>query len=627
MMMRLICCVLILLYLPICTYAQSNSMDFARMSQATRDSTNSSNLPDTISLRYFKLSDITTLFAYKDSTLDNYFHQYDPTRRRSIDYQNLGNAGSAARNQIYKVEPHVGFVSGYDSYDIYNFKLDDFRFFENNVPHSDVFFTPVGGQQNFVIRSDFARNFDDGTSISLNYRRIRQEGFYTNQLTKTTNFGAALRYQSDNGRYTGFLSLISNINEEGQNGGVIDDRFYLGTQVGDRTNVSIFSDDAQTRYQQKQYSLINYYQLNSPETSEIQLLVRYDLQFDRRYFKFTDAGTSSPNDSLLYGALLSEGRGIRLYDKINKIKNAVYAYASDGKRLNIRVGLVYDRYDIDQQGIEDGYNNLFADFKGDIPISDILAIRSTAQLGLGDGIGDFSVRGSLNLDLGRWIDLDAGAALYRSSPSLVERQIVINGLAIPSKPLTKPVGTEIFGSFEIPKVKIKGQLSQSLVTNAIYWDEDAMLQQSDDIFSSTNLTLANEIQVGKLALENYAMFQVFSDNIYNLPTIFSKHNLYLTGYLFDRALLGRVGAEVRLAPSHTGASYNPVFGKFIQSSEEVPFYPATDMYLTGKIQKARLFLRFENINNLFQEQIYYQIVGYPQFDFKIRFGVSWLFLN
>jgi len=604
-----------------------DSRDFARQSQQTADSLIKSNLPDTIILRYFKLSDITTFYDFQDSTLDNFFHQYDPAKRRWIDYQNLGNAGSAARSQIYESKPYIGFDEGLNQYDLYNFELDDFRFYENNTPLTNVFFTPVGGQQNFVIRSDFARSFNDGTSISLNYRRIRQQGFYSNQLTKTTNFGVSLRYQSENKRYTGFLSILSNVNEEGQNGGIALDSFFLNPQLGDRANVPIVIDDAQTRHQQKQYSLINYYKLYKTENNKVQYLLRHDLKFDSRYYKFNDATTRSSSDSLEYGQFNIEDRGIRFYNKIDKISNAFYAYASDGKRLNIRAGLVYDRYDIDQLGIESGFDNLYADFKGDVPITESIAIKSTGQLGLGDGAGDFHFKGSLNLDLGSWIDLNGGAAFYRYTPDLTSRSLVINGLQVWENELIKPVGSDLFGEFEIPKLRIKGNIKQSLITNAIYYDSTSTVRQSEDIFSSTSLTVANEFSFGKVGMENYALFQFFSDNIYNLPTLSTKHNLHITGYLFDRALYGRVGAEIRLTPSHTGSDYSQVIGQFRQSNEELGFYPMTDIYFTGKVKTFRLFLRFENVNFLIKDDVSYQIVNYPQFDFKFRFGISWLLLN
>lgn len=590
-------------------------------------SSEGSNLPDTIKLKYFYLSDITKFYDFKDSTLDNFFHQYDPAKRRAIDYLNLGNAGTAARNMQYESKPYIGFNSGMNQYDLYNYKLGDFRFFENNVPLTNVFFTPVGGQQNFVIRSDFARDFNDNTSLSLNYRRIRQQGFYTNQLTKTTNFGVSLRFRGLNDRYTGFLSILSNVNEEGQNGGVEEGTDFSDALYSNRQNVPIVIEDGQTRNQQKLYSSINYYQLNKPETSKVQLLLRYDLTLDRRYYKYSDPTTDTAQDSMYYGDFLVEDRGVRVFTRINRLSNAFYAYASDGKNLNIRGGIVYDRYTLDETGLESTFNNAYLDFKGDIPFSKSIAIKSEAKLGLLDGSGDFLAKGSLNIDLGKWIELNGGASFYRYTPSLMQRSLVINGLQQFEEEFTKPIGSDFFGSFYIPIIKTRGQIKQSLVTNAIYYNRQGSPTQFDDILTATTLSLSNEFKIGKFGMDNYLLFQLFNENIYQLPTLHSKHNVYVQGYMFDKALLARLGAEIRLTPAYDGVAFNPVIGNFFQTSQELPFYPMTDLYLTAKIKQFRLFLRGENMVSIFEDKVQFQVVNYPQFDFKIRFGVSWLLFN
>ena len=584
-------------------------------------------LPDTIVLQYFKLSDITQLYDFKDSTLDNFFHHYDPVKRKGIDHLNLGNAGTSARSMTYESNPYVGFSAGRNQYDVYNYTLDDFRFYENNVPFSNVSFTPVSGQQNFVVCTDFARSFSDGTSLSLNYRRIRQVGFYTNQLTKTTNFGTSLRFKGFNDKYTGFLSFLSNVNEEGNSGGITTDTLFNQQFFNTRSNIPVFTSDANTRHQQKLYSSINYYQLNNARKGETQILLRYDLNLDFRYYKFVDDATDMAEDSLLYGTFLEEDRGIRFYDRINRLGNAAYGYISDGDRLNIRAGIVYDRYSVNAQEVKNVFDNVFLDFKGDVPITKSIAIKTEGKLGLLDGAGDFLAKGRLDFELGKWITLEGGLSFYRYTPQRTHRVLILNGQDHWRNELTKPVGTDIFASFSIPKLNIKGSFGQSIVNNAIYFDTLASVQQYEDVFTATKLKLSNEIKFWKLGLENYLLLQAFNDNIYNLPTVSSKHNLYLQGYLFNRVLLSRLGAEVRLTPSYTGMAYSSVIGDFHQSNEEIEFYPMTDVYFTGQIQKFRVFLRFENINNLINDGVAFQIQDYPQFDFKFRFGFSWLLLN
>ena len=406
-----------------------------------------------------------------------------------------------------------------------------------------------------------------------------------------------------------------------------DDTLFGESLYSDRATIPTAIDDGQTRYQQKMYSLINYYQLNKPKESSVQLLLRYDFTSDRRYYKFSDPDTDTSQDSSFYGQFLLEDRGIRSYSRINRISNAFYAYASDGKKLNVRGGIVYDRYSIDETGISSNRDVAYLDFKGDVPVTKNVYILSEAKLGLLDGSGDFLAKGSLNIDLGKWIELNGGASFYRYTPNLTQQQVVINGLKLWENEFSKPIGTDFYGSFKIPILKLKGELKQSLITNALYYNSEMGVSQLEDIFSATSLVLRNEFRIGKFGMENYMMFQVFNDNIYHLPAFHSKHNVHIQGYLFKRALFARLGTEIRLTPSYDGVAFNPVIGSFYQSNETLEFYPMTDVYITGKIKRFRFFLRFENVVNLFEDNVQFQVVNYPQFDYKFRFGVSWILFN
>ena len=584
-------------------------------------------LPDSINLKYYLLSDIDKTYQFKDSTLDGFFHQYDPAHRRDIDYLTLGNVGSAARSLLYKNDPYIGFATGRNQYDLYNFTKDDFKFYTNTSPVSNVFFTPVSDQDNFVIRADFARSYDDGTAISLNYRRIRQAGFYQNQLTKDTNLGISIRFGDNNEKYSGYITYLSNVIEEGQNGGVTIQN-YAGQGIYDqRLNVPVYSTDAQTRHQQKKIILTQYYQLGKPFLNKYKVLAQYDLSYDASYYKFTDPTTDAENQDTLYGQYNFEDRGIRVYDKIRSIKNSLYTNLTDGSDFTIKLGLTYDYIDINQQSFKSHFDNAFLSFNGDIPIFESISIDTDAKLGILDASGDFLIQGRLNLDFGKWFKLNGGVRLFRSTPELVYRQLVVNDEIFYSNDFVKPFGTQITGEFEISALNLRGELQQSLITNALYFDEAISPSQFESVFTATSLKINQNLNFWKFTLENYVGAQVFSENIYNLPRLYSKHNLFFETHLFDKALLSRFGTEVRLNPQYEGAGFQPVVGNFYATNDEIPFLPVADFYFSGKVSKFRIFVRYENYTQLIFNDINYETNRYPQFDTMLRMGVGWLLFD
>jgi len=566
------------------------------------------DLPDSIIITYFKIDRLEKQFAYKDSMLHSQAHNYDPARKADVDYIHLGNQGSAADNLRYEKDAYIGFHAGQRQYDLYNFKLTDFKFFTGNVPFVGASFSPMGSQDNFVITADYSRSFEDGISVAANYRRIYQNGIYLSQATKLTNFGVSFRYIHPLKRYRAFLSMISNVNQEDNNGGPQFLSDLDSSERGNRDLIAVNIEGATTRHQQKYYSLINYYKLNS-KYSNRDLSLRYDIGLDSRYYKYSDPATVGVKDQTFYGDIfLTDTRGVRKYKRVRKINNALYLYLADKERLNIKAGIIYDRYAFDQDKGADveksGYDNIYLDLDGNIPFLKNLTLITKAQLGIGDGTGDFNIDGSLDWD--------------HSSTAV-----------IPDSSFIKPVGSDFYGILTIPKLKLKAELHQHLESNAIYFDSTATPRQSKNLYSATTLTISNKIKVGILNLENSLLLQLMNNNLYGKPTYWSKHNFYFQFYMFKKSLHSRWGVETRFSSAYDGLAYNPVVGTFHQSGgSQVDLYPMTDVYFSGKVKKFKIFVKLENLLQVIDDsRVEYRLENYPSQDWRIRFGVSWLFLG
>lgn len=578
-------------------------------------------------INYFKIDQLDKSYNYTDTLLDSKVHRYDPATRLDIDYLHLGNQGSAASPLKYGVDPVIGFREGHTQYDLYNFKLSDFKFFKSNVPFVNAAFSPMGAQSDFVIRTDFARSFDDGFSIAANYQRVNQEGDYRSQATLLTNFGAAIQYKSKNDRYTGFVSMISNVNQEANNGGHANTEDLDTYGRGNRNLVGVQLDDASTRYQQKLYQITNYYQLNTSEKTS--LLLRYDLGYDTRYYKYADQTANKDSDLLFYKSYLTDTRGVRYLHSLNKWHNALYAYITNKSGLNIRTGIVYDRYaKIDQEAKSETADNIYLQLLGDVPLGRGFSIYTKAELGIGTGAGDFNLDGRMAIDIGKVGTLSGGMKLYRQSPSLLDRQFFITQQPTWEQDLVNPVGSVLYGKLTVPKVKFSASLEQHVVNNAIYYDTLAMPRQYEDIYTATILTLHQDLKVGIWNLENTALIQLMNENLYGLPRLWTRHNMYVSFPMFKRAIETRWGIETRLHTSYEGQAYNPAIGVFHQSGVKNDFFPATDVYFSGRVDRFRVFVKLQNVNFLIDNKnVFTPITNYAQQDWRVRFGVSWIFMG
>jgi len=609
---------------------QGSPTDYAskyNSSQSQTEDQRTVERPDTLELRYYKIDRLTTYYPLLDTMLTSKVHNYDEARHHDVEYIHLGNQGSAALGLRYEAQPYIGFDVGYRQYDLYNFTLENLKFYEGNIPLVNAVFTPIGTQDNFTVKTDFTRSYTDGITVSTNYRRINQAGIYQNEDTKVTNLAVSIRYQHPGQKYTGYLSMISNVNEQSNSGGPLNLADLEILTRGNRELISSTLTEADTRHQQKYYNLTNYYQL-TPESKKLQVLLRYDLGWDARYYKYTDDDLTSVNDDSFYLDLVTDERGLRHYTFVDRLHNSFYAYLTDSKRLNIRTGIVYDRYNIDQDIVGSSYNNLYLDMDGSIPFYKSLTLQTTAQLGLGDGAGDFNVSGALDLDIGKVGSLSAGLSFYRHTPSLLERSLYVTQVPVWDNSFAKPVGTDLYASLSIPYLNLRAELHQHVVTNAIYFDENAKPTTHPDIYTNTNLSITQTSHYSIFHLENSFLVQLQNENIYGLPTYWSRHNFYMQFYMFKKNLLARWGAETRLSPTYNGVAYNPGVGAFHLSGEQTVFYPNTDIYFSGKVKKFRLFVKLENIGQLINANyIDYRVHNRPTHDWAIRFGVAWLFLG
>jgi len=242
------------------------------------------------------------------------------------------------------------------------------------------------------------------------------------------------------------------------------------------------------------------------------------------------------------------------------------------KKLNVRAGIVYDKYDIEQDVALSTYHNAYLAMDGSIPF--------------------------------------------------------LKSLSLQTYDFTNPVGSDLYAKVRVPYLNLSAEMHQHVVNNAVYYNAEAIPVQYGSIYTNTSLAITQDMHYGIFYLENSILLQLQNENIYGLPTYWSRHNFYLQFHMFKRNLLSRWGVETRLSPAYDGLAYNAGVGVFHLSGQQTEFYPMTDVYFSGKVQKFRLFVKLENVNQLIDAtKVDFRIANHPQHDWAIRFGVGWLFLG
>jgi len=232
---------------------------------------------DSLLIFYYFIENPNEEFPYKDTLLDNYFHQFDPARSRVLDHGSLGYLGSPTFPLFYESSFRQGFDVGLHQYDLYKIKVDDLRFYNLKRAYSDFYFSQGGSQDDIQLKGKFSRNFNKNVNISLDYHRISQFGsrdpiryFYQNQKARQTALAGGLTFKNDANTYQGFLAFSNNIHQQEDNGGIQSETFFLQDDNGFSSNLSIpvWLDDATTRHSEQEISYTHYYNYNPIQFKE-----------------------------------------------------------------------------------------------------------------------------------------------------------------------------------------------------------------------------------------------------------------------------------------------------------------------------------------------------------------------
>lgn len=587
-------------------------------------------IADTLTYSYVNALFKDRAIEFSDTSLIN-FHRYDPVRQRWDEYGNLGNAASANRPLLYRQNNYTGFNTGFEQYQIYKYSLDSFRFYRINRPISDLFFSPVGGQQNFIVKADFAAPFSNGWTANINYQRFNQVGFYSNQANKTTNFGFGLQYSKPEKGREMFILYLSNVNQENQNGGITTDTLFNAPFFNNRLNIPVRLMDAVTRHDEKSLSVVNYFSLLSPTTDEIKglrasttsLMHRFDYQSG--YYKYTDKDVSA--DSIFYGNFIVDPRGIRYILRTDKISNTFLLDVAIGAIKDFKVGISHDFIMVNDEASKEIRNDITLVAGGDISLIKNLKVKTNAVIGIGANAGNFDIDGKINFSAKDWIEVSGGIKFFRSEPGLVFRSLMLNKTAIYSNEFANPFGTAFYSNIYSKKTKTGLGIRHSLVNNFLFWDEKALPSQIAGLFSASSIELRQDFDIRTFHLENYIYFQRFSNDILGLPARYSRHNLYWEAKLFKKVLELRIGSEASFIPEFLSNQFFPLTGVFYADQTTLPYRPLIDGYVTGKISKFRFFIRLENLTDFFNSKPAYYTPYYPIFDYKLRLGVRWQLLD
>ena len=472
-----------------------------------------------------------------------------------------------------------------------------------------------------------------GSKLTFNYNRVNQEGEYNSQRVKNTAFGTGIWVDSPSKTYDGFYYYISNSFIQENNGGISDYLILDSNLTQIRSAVPVYTQSGLTTYRERIFRAVHHINLYDSKDSlklKPRLVFTLGTMYKNLFNKYVDEQSSS--SPVFYEGFNVDDRGVRNFVGINTLENEAWIrwrlLGSSKKPTGISAGITHRINRINQEPELYTTNEIFLNGKINIGLKDRVEISGDAYVGVLDALGEYKIEGLAALRAGNLGELEFGILSYQRKPNLLESRLYVSQQLVWDNDFSNINYSHFYGLLRSKKFGLTARLEWKVVDNFIYYDQQKMAQQINSSVSVRQILIQKDQQLGFAHVSALFALQQTDEDRLALPSWILQGSGYVTANLFKKKLKVRLGADVRITNSYSGVKYFALPGQFhLDNSREIPLYPAIDAYSVFNLGKLQVFLKWENINAWWSDDVFLQVVDYPQFESYFRFGFYVPFFN
>lgn len=597
-----------------------------------------------------------------DTTINN-FYNYFPL---PSSYNHLGNFGTAARNLIFNTTNTTGFSSGFNSFDIYNYSLQNTKLYNTTRAFTELAYMLGSGAEQ-MINVLHTQNKKDNVNFSLEYRFINSPGDYQSQNANHNNLRFTYQYQSPNKRYKAVVVLMSNKNQSSENGGLqnpkrldsltIGNPYEFTTRMGpgDLARRSLFSTVINTGNIQTNSNIVLRHSYDFGQKDSIvtdsavyklfypRLRIQHEIQVQSQTASFIDPYADSANYRKYFAFVLNKSKdNIRFNDAFSNIQNefSLISYP-DKKNSNqyAKASIMLQNFkgtfsDTSTTKNTSFYNVIVGGEYRNKTKNGVWDIDAIAQLYLtGFNSGDYLAKISLEKQLGKkGGNLQIGFQNINKSASFIYNNL--SSFRITNRGNTsKENSTRIWAQYINQKRGVQLAANYYLVSNFMYADSFFKLKQDASLINVLHLSGEKMFKLKKNinAYANLDIQQSTANAPINIPLALARLRIAFEGNFYKNLFLS-TGVEVRYTTNFKAAGYSPFINQFLYNDTyTISNRPDVHLFFNFKIKRFKAFVRVENLNTLIPPTGFksYNFVAdnYPSQTLWLRLGIWWKFIN
>jgi len=574
----------------------------------------------------------------------NSFQRYEPLTGCAF----LGNSGKAYKSLSFELNFKPGFDLGENAFRAYMPAYDNVKYYNVNSPFSDLYYV-MGSSKEQILKVIHTQNVNKRLNIALNFNIINSLGGFRRQNSDITNFVITTNYRSPHNRYVIFGNIISNKCYNYENGGLLNITEFT-SQVLNRPDLfDVNLNNAQNRVKEKGIFFKQYLNFNkvSRDTLIPKDSMRYNTRlihsfhYERTTLKYIDENPSYAfypiinyeyaytGDSIAVKMLSNEIMLSQVFTRNKKNKPVLYAEAGlEHQYIDHRQFATFFTDTLVQVNLQTTFINQYIpkiNFYFN-PTEKIAAKFGGYTIKSGYNNGDLGMNATIRFDLGKANFITLKASVENFQPAFNLSQYFSNHFTWDYN-FDKTRNTELNASCSVEGYKMKVRINQ--FNNYVYYDFFARPKQYSNAIQIASASFSKLFKLGIFNLDNNILVQQSTNKkIIPMPLLVNNHSLYLSAYLFKKALYGQTGFDFYYNTSYYGYKYMPATRQFyLQTSTLTGNYPQLDFFVNMRIKRANIFFKLAHLNQGFSGFHYYSIPDYPLQGRAFKFGISWKFYD
>lgn len=574
-------------------------------------------------------------------TIDKYYKNRMYNHEDSFGLMPFSNIGQAFNPLLYSthINSSIDILPQGKSYNLLDAK--DIRYFDVQTPMTEFQYNN-GYKQGHSLSSLFTHNLNSRFNYSIQYKGLRSEGKYMEQLSDNNTFLVTSNYHTKNQRYNLWTHyIVTNINNE-ENGGI---KYLENFEDGDsrfknRNRMEINLTGAKSKYQKRRFYLGQQFGIIKSADNKYPISIKDIFTAESAHYTYEEKETLNEyfdTSANMFGSDLQSHNNTK---KLRKVTNAALAVFDWTERLHVEAGLKYEHLEFNfdrmidpsityPKNLKDNRLGVAGNFL--FNWKEGIKINTQAEALTGDEFGNsFFIDNHLTIQPVKNYYIEANLGVKSQIPSLNQlynqsfykkfnyfnsdfdnEKIVQAGGKLVLKPFNTRISTQFFN-----------------IDKYVYLDSDYKPKQLSSSVNIMQIELQNSFQYKKFHLETRLAYQKVTNNeeFLPLPEFVGRATLYYQSKAFKNNSEIQLGLNAYYFTKFKSREFFPVTNEFKLQSDtgyKIGEYPILDLFFHFKVKRMLIILEGQHFNSGFTGYDFYSTPGNPYIDFRLNVGILW----